>query len=178
MKEKCIIFKILFDFWFNFYHISILVPSLVNVEPDLPLVQQRHDLVLITDGRLLNQTTSNVEPDPIGQLERSRIVVRMIKGLVGGCKDGEGTFVTNNLDHQKEVLFFIIRNFLVTEPILFYFNTQVARKHDLTAWFFWPIDLLHQQFCRPRVTNADVKTKDATNLTVMFVFITVQKKNP
>jgi hypothetical protein len=79
------------------HHISIVVLAHVDVEPDLSLVEQSHDLILIPDGSLLDQTPSNVEPDPVGQLEGGRIIVRMVESLVRRSENREGSFVTDNL---------------------------------------------------------------------------------
>jgi hypothetical protein len=79
------------------HHIPVVVLAHVDVEPDLSLVEQSHDLILIPDGSLFDQTPSNVEPDPVGQLEGGRIIVRMVESLVRRSENREGSFVTDNL---------------------------------------------------------------------------------
>ena len=82
-------------------HVPVVVLSLVDVEPDLPLVEQSHDLVLVPDGNRFDQTPSDVEPDPVRQLEGGRIAVRMVEGFVGRSEDGEGAFVSDDLLERK-----------------------------------------------------------------------------
>ena len=93
------------------HHITIVISSLVHVEPDLPLAQKGHDLVFISHSGLLDQTARDVESNPVRQLEARRVAVRMVESLVGWSEDRKCAFMSHHLEDQLGLTYLYFEKF-------------------------------------------------------------------